>query len=104
VPGVSAVDLVLDVMSEEQRKQLREELLQGHGEKEIPFDRPGSLTKVIRVASGKGGVGKSSVTANLAVAIAATGNHGRPRSTPTSTATPSRGCSASPSRRRWSRA
>ena len=71
VPGVTAVDLAFDVMSEEQRKGLRE-MLQGP-QKENPFDRPGSLTKIIAVASGKGGVGKSSVTANLAVQLAASG-------------------------------
>ncbi len=69
VPGVTAVKVVLDVMSDEQRKELRE-LLQGHGEREIPFAQPGSLTRVYAIASGKGGVGKSSITANLAVAMA----------------------------------
>ena len=72
VAGVTSVDLTFDVMSEEQRKQLREKL-QGP-QKENPFDRPGSLTKIIAVASGKGGVGKSSVTANLAVQLAADGH------------------------------
>ena len=41
--------------------------------KEIPFAKPGSLTRVYAVASGKGGVGKSSVTVNLAAALAAQG-------------------------------
>ena len=45
----------------------------GQPEKEIPFAQPGSLTKVFAVASGKGGVGKSSVTVNLAAAMAAAG-------------------------------
>jgi ATP-binding protein involved in chromosome partitioning len=72
VPGVSRVDLTFDVMSDEQRKNLRE-LLQGP-QKDNPFDRPGNLTKIVAVASGKGGVGKSSITANLAVQLAATGN------------------------------
>jgi ATP-binding protein involved in chromosome partitioning len=69
VPGVSSVNVVLDVMSDEQRKELRS-LLQGHGDREIPFAQPGSLTRVYAIASGKGGVGKSSITANLAVAMA----------------------------------
>ena len=69
VPGVTAVKVVLDVMSDDQRKELRA-LLQGHGEREIPFAQPGSLTRVYAIASGKGGVGKSSITANLAVAMA----------------------------------
>ena len=71
VPGVSAVEVVLDVMSDEQRTALREKL-RGPA-KQIPFAQPGSLTKVFAVASGKGGVGKSSVTVNLALAMAADG-------------------------------
>jgi ATP-binding protein involved in chromosome partitioning len=74
VPGVSAVDVELGVMSDEQRGTLRELLKGGPSEREIPFARPDSLTQVIAVASGKGGVGKSSVTVNLARALAA---HGR---------------------------
>ena len=72
VPGVTAVEVELDVMSEEQRKELRASLV-GHDEREIPFAKPGSLTRVYAVASGKGGVGKSSITANLAVQMAASG-------------------------------
>jgi len=72
--GVTAVRVALDVMSAEQRKGLQE-LLRGPGrvENEIPFAKPGSLTRVYAVASGKGGVGKSSLTVNLAVALAARG-------------------------------
>jgi ATP-binding protein involved in chromosome partitioning len=73
VPGVSAVRLDLGVMSNEQRAGLQEKLRGGQPQKEIPFSRPGSLTKVYAVASGKGGVGKSSVTVNLAVAMARQG-------------------------------
>lgn len=72
VPGVTSVEVELDVMSEEQRKGLREKLV-GKDEREIPFTRPGSLTRVYAIASGKGGVGKSSMTANLAVQMAANG-------------------------------
>jgi ATP-binding protein involved in chromosome partitioning len=73
VPGVSSVDVVLDVMSDDQRKQLQSDLRGARGEREIPFAQPGSLTKVFAVASGKGGVGKSSVTVNLALAMAERG-------------------------------
>jgi ATP-binding protein involved in chromosome partitioning len=72
--GVTGVRVDLDVMSAEQRQGLQE-LLRGPGQQvnEIPFAKPGSLTRVYAVASGKGGVGKSSLTVNLAVALAARG-------------------------------
>jgi ATP-binding protein involved in chromosome partitioning len=73
VPGVTSVDVTLGVMSDEQRGALRQQLRGGAPEKEIPFAKAGSLTRVYAVASGKGGVGKSSVTANLAAAMAASG-------------------------------
>ena len=60
-------------MSEDQRKDLQTKLRGGEAAKEIPFAKPSSLTKVYAVASGKGGVGKSSVTVNLAAALAAAG-------------------------------
>ena len=71
--GVSRVAVELDVMSEEQRRNLQSSLRGGKPEREIPFANPASLTKVYAVASGKGGVGKSSVTVNLAAALAAAG-------------------------------
>ncbi|MFD1150108.1 Mrp/NBP35 family ATP-binding protein [Saccharothrix hoggarensis] len=71
--GVSAVRVELDVMSDAQRTELRKSLRGGVEEPVIPFAQPGSLTRVYCVASGKGGVGKSSVTVNLAVAMAARG-------------------------------
>jgi ATP-binding protein involved in chromosome partitioning len=73
VADVRNVIVDLDVMSEEQRKEMAAGLRGGQAEKEIPFARPGSLTRVYAVASGKGGVGKSSVTVNLAAAMAADG-------------------------------
>lgn len=73
IHGVASVRVDLDVMSDEQRQQMAASLRGGQPEKEIPFARPGSLTRVYAVASGKGGVGKSSVTVNLAAAMAADG-------------------------------
>ena len=73
VPGVSGVAVALDVMSDEQRRELQAQLRGGRVEREIPFAQPSSLTQVYAVASGKGGVGKSSVTVNLAAALAAAG-------------------------------
>jgi ATP-binding protein involved in chromosome partitioning len=69
VPDVTDVDLTLGVMSQEQRAGLQEQLRGGQAQREIPFAKPGSLTKVYAIASGKGGVGKSSVTVNLAAAM-----------------------------------
>ncbi len=71
--GVVAVQVAMGVMSEEQRANLRTQLRGGTPEAVIPFAQPGSLTRVYAIGSGKGGVGKSSVTANLAVAMAADG-------------------------------
>jgi ATP-binding protein involved in chromosome partitioning len=73
VEGITAVDVELDVMNDEQRTQLRRGLRGDAAEPVIPFAQPGSLTRVYCVASGKGGVGKSSVTVNLAAAMAAKG-------------------------------
>nr|MDQ3359943.1 Mrp/NBP35 family ATP-binding protein [Actinomycetota bacterium] len=73
VEGVTEVQVRLGVMSDEQRAGLRQSLRGGAPDKEIPFARPDTLTRVYAVASGKGGVGKSSVTVNLAAAMAAGG-------------------------------
>ncbi|MFG1791637.1 Mrp/NBP35 family ATP-binding protein [Nocardia sp. NPDC049149] len=73
VAGVGAVTVELDVMNDEQRTTLRKQLRGDSAEPVIPFAQPGSLTRVYAVASGKGGVGKSSVTVNLAAAMAARG-------------------------------
>jgi ATP-binding protein involved in chromosome partitioning len=74
VPGVSSVRVDLDVMSEAQRQALQSQLRGGRAEPQIPFAQPSSLTRVYAVASGKGGVGKSSVTVNLAAALATSGH------------------------------
>ena len=72
VPGVTDLRLELGVMTDDQRTALREKLRGGPG-KEIPFAQPQSRTRVYAIASGKGGVGKSTVTVNLAAALAARG-------------------------------
>jgi ATP-binding protein involved in chromosome partitioning len=69
VPGVTSVDVRLGTMSDEQRANLQTVLRGGQAQREIPFAQPGALTKVYAIASGKGGVGKSSVTVNLAAAF-----------------------------------
>ncbi|MCO1340311.1 sodium:proton antiporter [Kocuria polaris] len=69
VDGIDSVDVRLDVMTPEQRKTLKEQLTS----RAVPFTQPNSLTRIIGVASGKGGVGKSSLTVNLACAMAADG-------------------------------
>jgi ATP-binding protein involved in chromosome partitioning len=85
--GVSGVELDFTVMTDNEREELRERLQgahahahahgapQGHAEgRAVPFTLPGSRTRPLLISSGKGGVGKSSVTANLAVALAARGH------------------------------
>lgn len=74
VAGIETASVDFGTMTDAQRKQLQESLRGGGGgEPVIPFSQPGSRTRVFGVASGKGGVGKSSVTVNLAAAMAAKG-------------------------------
>ncbi len=73
VAGVGPITVELDVMNDEQRTTLRKQLRGDSADPVIPFAQPNSLTRVYAVASGKGGVGKSSVTVNLAAAMAAKG-------------------------------
>src|SRR5919112_2139089 len=73
LPGVSGVSVAFGVRDDAQRSELQASLRGGQVSREIPFNRPDSLTKVFAIASGKGGVGKSSVTVNLAVAMARSG-------------------------------
>jgi len=72
IEGVKSVNLVFGTMTQEQRDHVKK-VVRGGREKTIPFAQPESLTRVIGIASGKGGVGKSSVTANLAVSFAKKG-------------------------------
>jgi hypothetical protein len=73
VPGVQSATVTTDVMSDEQRRALRESLRGGVAEPEIPFSKPESTTRIFAISSGKGGVGKSSMTVNLAAAFSAKG-------------------------------
>jgi ATP-binding protein involved in chromosome partitioning len=73
VPGITDIRIEMGVMTPEQRTEMRNSLTGGAAQREIPFAKPGSLTKVYAIASGKGGVGKSSVTVNLALALAKLG-------------------------------
>ena len=72
VVGVEDIRLEFGVMNETQRDNVKK-LLRGGREKFIPFAQPDSLTRVWGISSGKGGVGKSSVTVNLAAALAERG-------------------------------
>lgn len=69
IEGVGNVTVTMEAMSDEQRRELKKKLRGGQGEPEIPFAKPDSTTRVFAVASGKGGVGKSSMTVNLAAAL-----------------------------------
>jgi ATP-binding protein involved in chromosome partitioning len=72
VAGIAAVELEVGVMSPAERQALTEKLRGGRATRTMPFG-PDSLTRVVAVTSGKGGVGKSTLTANLAVALARRG-------------------------------
>ncbi|MCB1002577.1 MAG: Mrp/NBP35 family ATP-binding protein [Acidimicrobiales bacterium] len=87
VDGVSGVDIEFSVLTDDEREGLRRRFLgdpratagstEAHGHAEgraVPFAQPGSTTRALLIASGKGGVGKSSVSTNLAVALAARGH------------------------------
>jgi len=71
--GVARARVSMTVMTDEERTALRTKLRGGTAEPVIPFTQPDNLTRIFAVASGKGGVGKSSVTANLAASMAADG-------------------------------
>jgi ATP-binding protein involved in chromosome partitioning len=73
VDGVTRVTVDMGVMDSEQQAALRSMLRGGVPERDIPFAKPTNHTRVLAIASGKGGVGKSSVAVNLALALAAGG-------------------------------
>jgi ATP-binding protein involved in chromosome partitioning len=74
VDGARGVRVHLGTMTPEQRRNVTTKVRgTTSAAPTIPFNEPGSLTRVYAIASGKGGVGKSSVTANLAAAMAADG-------------------------------
>lgn len=72
IDGVTHTDVTMSVMNADERTALKEKLRAGKPVRVNPFNAE-SLTKVFLIGSGKGGVGKSSVTANLAVALASQG-------------------------------
>jgi ATP-binding protein involved in chromosome partitioning len=72
VEGIKSANITLSVMTPEERDALKIKLRGGKPMKHNPFDRE-TLTNIFLIGSGKGGVGKSTLTANLAVALAATG-------------------------------
>ncbi|MCF2707377.1 Mrp/NBP35 family ATP-binding protein [Arcanobacterium haemolyticum] len=71
--GVTRVEVKMGAMNAEQRAALQTKLRGGVAPKKNPFAQPGSLTRVYSITSGKGGVGKSSVSANLAASLAKQG-------------------------------
>lgn len=74
VEGVTAVEVSFTSMTDEERAALSADLRGASGQaREITIGKAGTKTRVVGIASGKGGVGKSSVTANLGVALADTG-------------------------------
>jgi ATP-binding protein involved in chromosome partitioning len=73
VEGVTEVSVELGAMTEEQRDALRAKLRGNQPEAVIPFNQPDNATRVFAIASGKGGVGKSTVTVNIAAAMAKDG-------------------------------
>jgi ATP-binding protein involved in chromosome partitioning len=76
IPGVRSIDVELTTMGDDERARLRRSLRGelASADRTNPFARPGSPTRVLGISSGKGGVGKSSVTVNTAVTLARLGH------------------------------
>ena len=72
IDGVHSSSVTMTVMTAQEREALKTQLRAGRAPRQNPFGAD-TLTRVYLIGSGKGGVGKSSVTVNLAVALAATG-------------------------------
>ena len=72
IPGVDKVNVTLTVMTSEERNALKTKLRGGKPMRHNPFDKD-TLTNIFLIGSGKGGVGKSTLTANLTVALASQG-------------------------------
>ncbi|MDR0432907.1 MAG: Mrp/NBP35 family ATP-binding protein [Bifidobacteriaceae bacterium] len=73
VEGVTSVNVTTRAMSPQEREELRTKLRGSTGQVTVPFAGPDSTTRLLAIASGKGGVGKSTITANLALALAGGG-------------------------------
>lgn len=70
-PFTSGADVDIELMDDEAVLAWMNELRASAGP---PIGEPGSATRTVAVSSGKGGVGKSSISANLAIALARAGN------------------------------
>lgn len=72
LPGVDRVEVIMGAMTDEERQKLTQDL-RGGRERTSPLLAPGARTRIIGIGSGKGGVGKSTCTVNLGVALARLG-------------------------------